>query len=188
MSRHETAFDPATCRAVLTIQPATAFSATPSLVYGKALLALPGKGAVLAATSTHYQDAAYVHSYFQDPVGIHVNDVWNDIQWNPGNGCADNGNALATQELQWYSQDGWVVVSNKFLASFTCYENTSGSNSHFQNGAFCSGANSDTYYQPQLLNGFADGTYNWSIHWENDGPCYSFLGFNEEDGPYYRIG
>jgi hypothetical protein len=175
----EIAFDPATCRSlVVTGRPgASAGAQNPS---GGGSLSSSSSGGNPAPTTTG-DPSAYVHTWFQDPFGIHVNDVWEEIAWNPAYGCADYYRWSAKNWLQWYSQDGWYVNYNHSGFSPTCYSVEAASSVNFRNTFFCL-ATDNTYYSPTRIDGYANGGWYASWYWSKDGACSGLLSFQKTYG------
>lgn len=136
-------------------------------------------------THHSYSHSACIHSWFHDPPGIHVNDVTNEVQWNPGSGCATHGASYASGYLQWFTTSGWQLYHNHFLDSFNCSGVTSdyidpsrsdNAGAAFVNGIFCSATVTYTYYASQIT-GFSNGTYAWQVDWSKTGLCQNLLTF-----------
>lgn len=133
------------------------------------------------ADNHYYPYEACIHSWFQDPLGLHVNDLTNEVQWTPSGSCASSGRTYASWYAQWLGATGWYLAANTFQPSFTCAGVISKSVTTFFNTAFCSGLLTTTTYNPQMVEGFANGTYTWSVTWAKTGPCSLLLGFYHED-------
>lgn len=132
-----------------------------------------------------YTKDACVHSWFSDVVGIHVNDLTNEVQWNPGGGCANNGWSYASWYAKWLSETGWEMESNTFSPSFSCTAVISKNNTRFENPIFCALIRVATWYDPQRITGKANGTYVVSGAWGSDQGtfCPVPLFFNQEVYP-----
>jgi hypothetical protein len=206
----ETAYDPNTCLSFIDVTRAAsalpasggksparqASSATGSGQGGRSIGAGHASGKTLAAAlatctdpnrDTHhsYSHSACIHSWFHDPPGIHVSDVTNEVQWNPGSGCATHGSSYASGYLQWYTTTGWQLYHNHFLDSFNCSGVTSdyidpsrsdNAGAIFINGIFCAATVTYTYYASQIT-GFSNGTYTWQVDWSKTGLCQNLLTF-----------
>lgn len=145
-----------------------------------------GGGATCAnpyADNHYYPREACIHSWFEDPVHLHVNDLTNEVQWTPGNGCANNGPSYASWYAQYFSPTGWYILSNQFQPAFSCSSVTSKSTTVFANTVFCVGSLTTDWYAPQLIQGFANGTYTWSVQWYQTGVCSYLLSFHTETSP-----
>jgi hypothetical protein len=206
----ETAYDPNTCQSFIDMtQAASAPSASAGkpAAQGDSSEASTGQGdssvgaapaftetpAAAQATCTDpyrdthhsYSHSACIHSWFHDPPGIHVNDVTNEVQWNPGSGCATHGRSYSSGYLKWYTTTGWQLYHNHFLDSFNCSGVTSdyidpsrsdNAGAIFINGLFCVATVTYTYYASQIT-GFSNGSYTWQVDWSKTGACQSLLTF-----------
>jgi len=206
----ETAYDPSTCQSFIDVTaaaPVRSASVAKSVAADATAATDSGQGDtsagdvpdftdVLAAsqatctdpyrdTGHSYSHSACIHSWFHDPPGIHVNDVTNEVQWNPGSGCATHGRAYSSGYLKWYTPSGWQLYLNHFIDSFRCagvtsdYINPSRSDNAgagFVNEIFCAATVTYTYYASQIT-GFANGTYTWQVDWSKTGLCQSLLTF-----------
>lgn len=189
----ETAYDPATCTSYIdqlavpaAQQPLTT---TPSVVGGgarvagsRAASARPAVSPLVARctnpfrnTSSSFLDDACIHSWFQDASGFHVNDVRNEVQWNPSGGCASSG--FASTSYYWTEQAGWFNTLDRFASTYACSGVTSQTSESFQNNTYCSGSALSTTYDPGFITGHADNSYNWSVTWRKVGSCQSLLAF-----------
>ena len=139
------------------------------------------------ADTTHsYADAACIHSWFQDPVPppvgpIHVNDVTNEVQWNPAPTCADAGYSTDSYYPQLDALTGWYIQSQTFSPYFGCDKVQSQTNVTFENDTFCLLMTTHTYYQPSTIEGDDLGNYAWWVSYDKDGGCNSLLSFNFSD-------
>jgi hypothetical protein len=131
--------------------------------------------------SNYYPDERCIHSWFTDPVNIHVNDLTNEVQWTPGSGCANHGRNYETWYAQWLATTGWALVANQFVPSASCSNVTSKSNTGFANTVFCALTLTTTTYGPQVIQGFASGTYTWSVSWTKGGLCSGLLTFHTQN-------
>ena len=196
----EAAFDPTTCESEIRVVQAdyrdTSAGASDSdgggvnggnsapVLAGAALSTSTALCSNPNADKTHYYaDSACIHSWFSDPANFHVNDLTNEVQWNPSGGCANSGAAYASWYAQWLSATGWYLVSNQFSPSFSCSGVTSLSYTKFWNGSFCGPSlPTDTWYWPQTITGLANGSYTWSTQWYKDGVCSILLSFGYQPG------
>jgi len=206
----ETAYNPDTCQSFIDEAPAGSAlpdSAGQQVIQQDSSATSAGQGGASAGTDpnftenaaaaqatctdprrdTHhsYSHSACIHSWFHDPPGIHVNDVTNEVQWNPGSGCATHGASYASGYLQWYTPSGWQLYHNHFLDSFNCSGVTSdyidpsrsdNAGAAFVNEIFCAATVTYTYYASQIT-GFSNGTYTWQVDWSKTGLCQNLLTF-----------
>jgi len=75
-----------------------------------------GARTLARATATH--SAGYYKSYFEDPVGIDVNSVRNNVDWYWNGSYVYNG--YCSYSYGWFSASGWSLRENDF---FCRYEN-----------------------------------------------------------------
>jgi hypothetical protein len=130
-----------------------------------------------SASGRYFPDSACIDSWLEDPVGIHVNELANEVQWTPGSGCANHGAAYASWYAQWVP-DGWYPTNNNFYPSFSCSAVVSKSYVIFVNYVFCAGLYTYTDYYPQVIQGFANGGYSWSVSWAKLGACAGLLSWH----------
>jgi hypothetical protein len=193
----ETAFDAASCTSYLdrtvtaaAAQPAAAAAATGGGA-GRGGAARTGArtadgvAAPLVArclnpyrnTTYYYSRDACVHSWFQDVNGVHVNDIRNEVQWNPYGGCATYGASWASYYYTLGS--GWANNLDRFASSFSCSGVTSQTSEGFYSNAFCGYPASDRY-DPGYVTGRADGSYAWSVTWYKSASCTLAFGQLDE--------
>jgi hypothetical protein len=189
----EVAYDAASCKSTFEITPAVSDAAQQpgSQSVGDGRSAGPNSGTAQTAsapvctnpyadTSQSYAHDACIHSWFQDPAGIHANDLTNEAQWNPAGTCANTGRSYASYYAQWVSAAGWRLGSNNFSPSFTCAAVTSHSATVFNNDTLCAGQPMVTSYD-QHIDGRADGSYDWNVAWSKTGTCSFLLTFDTKN-------
>ncbi|MGH2997286.1 MAG: hypothetical protein ACRDM9_13305, partial [Gaiellaceae bacterium] len=121
---------------------------------------LAGAGRALATHSKGYHK-----SYFEDPPGIDVNSVRNDVDWVWNGSTVSNG--LCSYTYGWFAASGWGLKENNF---FCRYENSqtqlrSSSYVHFKNGIFCLFIDTHTYYERNNAYGKWNGNLVGTISW-----------------------
>jgi hypothetical protein len=123
---------------------------------------------------------ASLHSWYSDPIGLHVNDVTNTVGWAPNGTCAfpDGTIATTTQELQWLTTTGWQLGPNTWSNGASCANVFSTSNAQFINNVFCVMMTTNTYYQPNSVTGLPNGTANFNWVLTKDGTCSFLLSAN----------
>lgn len=194
----EIEYDPANCVSVIDVSSADSGSADTQYgesIGGASALAGPttassdtGAASLLCEnpykdTSRTYTAAACIHSWFEDPPRIHVNDLTNYVQWNPSGGCATAGASHASYYIKYLTSTGWSVNSNKFSPSFSCSGVVSHNETVFQNTAFCAGVFPVLTGYNQKITGRGNGTYSWSVTWAKNGLCSGLLSFHTEQRP-----
>lgn len=121
----EIAYDGENCRSLLEISKPTGEPAPPdgtdssggmTSSAGPAFSTGSAGVAAVAPCENPYRDtihffsrAACIHSWFQDPApaNIRVNQLTNEVQWNPDGSCAQAGWAAVSYYLQWVTTTGW---------------------------------------------------------------------------------
>lgn len=187
----ETAYDPTTCTSEIAVSLTTparrpgnadtdhqssGVASAPTVGAGQ-----PGGGQGIASTcvnpardtSRFYSHSYCIHSWFEDPPGLHVNDVTNEVQWNPANGCATWGWSYASAYLQWLAGTGWRLLGHNFFPEASSHE------AIFENTTFCAPFTTLTGYN-QRMTGQADGGANWEYRWAKNGVCSFLLSFHTE--------
>lgn len=133
-------------------------------------------------THTYTRDAC-IHSWFEDPPGIHVNDLTNEVQWNASGGCAHAGWSAASYYAQWLGATGWRMLENSFMPSFSCSGVTSHNETIFSNTTFCAGVFAVFTGYNQKITGLGSGGYSWNVRWAKNGVCSGLLSFHTEQNP-----
>ena len=137
-------------------------------------------GAPVSSDTTPSDPTASLHSWYSDPIGLHVNDVTNIVAWSPNGTCAfpDGTIADTSQQLQWLTTTGWQLGPNTWSNGASCASVFSTSNAQFINNVFCALMTTNTYYQPNSVTGLPDGTasFNWVL--TKDGTCSFLLSAN----------
>jgi hypothetical protein len=177
--QEEVAFDPVTCQSLVAtghplISPGPGTAPNGSL---------SGSGGMRSADSSTAGDPeGYVHAWVQDPTHIlHVNDVWDEINWTPAGGCADAGGWTGKWYLQWFGEDGWYVKSNQSGFAPSCYSVVAASTVNFENDVFCL-TTDNAYYEPVQIQGYANGEWYASWYLAVSGGCSGLLGFGVQYG------
>lgn len=208
---NETAYNPTSCQSLIDVVRIPRANATPSAPPTQTSSeASTGQGAAYdgpdgvatpnnQATCTNpyrdthhsYSHSACIHSWFHDPPGFHVNDVTNEVQWNPGSGCATHGRAYASGYLQWLTSTGWFLYHNVFIDSFNCHgvvsayidvHRSDNAGAIFRNDTFCMATVTYTYYASQIT-GNPNGSYQWQVDWSKTGLCQNLLTFQAKASP-----
>lgn len=177
----ELAFDPDTCRSLIergilvTSGDMTNLEET-ATSNGSTSVATSGP----SASSTLGTWRATFHSWFEDPPGIHVNDVINIVEWSPDGVCAlpPGTTANVSFDLRWLTTTGWSLASHTWDRGGDCLRVWSGSTAQFTNGVFCLGFDTHTWYEPNYVEGRADSSAGtvWSVR--KEGFCAFLLSAN----------
>ncbi len=138
-----------------------------------------------------------------------VNEQLNFIEWTPGSGCfiAPGTTAWSGFWNRWLVLSGWYKVSDLWnhppLTASCGDPEFSDSHSHFQNRLFCQWVAeaipvigpalgpivgqyfpTDTYYDPNLVQGNLDGSYTITMIKDKTGPCSILLRGAQTDSYY----
>ena len=121
--------------------------------------------------------AGYEKDWFEDPVGIDVNKVISKVGFHYGGGCVRD--ASWSGEWFWFTTSGWNLISNSNYGNVNCGQAYSSSWGHFKNGAFCAGANVESYYNRTVVYGSPSGGLSATWNSYNTGAvCKSLLSFH----------
>jgi hypothetical protein len=142
------------------------FSATPTEVSGGPIgtLAVHSKG--------------YHKSYYEDPVGIDVNSVRNNVDWVWNGSRVSNG--LCEAHYGWFAGSGWGLHENNFFCRYESSQTQlrSSSFAHFKNGIFCAFIDTHTYYERNNAYGRANGDLVGTVNARKSGGCTGLLSFH----------
>lgn len=180
----ELAFDSDTCRSLIQsgklvgeyreyFPPGQIETKSASQTFGGSATAVP-------SDSTSSDPTASIHSWFSDPIGLHVNDVTNTVVWSPDGTCAlpDGTVATTSANYQWLGATGWQLGPNTWDRGASCTSVFSTSNVQFINNVFCALMTTNTYYQPNSVTGLPDGTASFNVVQTKDGTCSFLLSAN----------
>ena len=139
----------------------------------------PG-GARALARSAATHSAGYYKSWFEDPPGIDVNSVRNNVNWYWNGSYVYSG--TCSYNYGWFSASGWGLKENDFLCQ---YQNSqtqlrSSSYAHFKNGIFCAFIDTHTYYERNNAYGKYNGVLSGQVNWRKTGGCTGLLSFHTQ--------
>jgi hypothetical protein len=139
-----------------------------------------GSDSVTANAAAAVHSAGYYKSYYEDPVGIDVNSVRNNVDWYWNGSYVYNG--YCSYHYGWYSTSGWGLKENNF---FCRYEDSqarvrSSSYAHFKNGIFCAFIDTHTYYDRNNAIGRRDGYLIGRVNAYKSGGCTGLLSFHTQ--------
>jgi hypothetical protein len=142
-----------------------------------------GKGGPLAHTAAVWESAGYMHSWYQDPVGIVVNDVFDYVQWRWNGGCVTEavpGGNSAT--WSWLSGDGWYVEDNGGTYSYQdCTAAETTSYLEFENGIFCAGQAVNDWFWPNYSVGlYNGGLQGYASYGDSGAACVDLLSYHDQ--------
>ena len=139
------------------------------------------------------QSAGFYESWFEDPFGIRVNSVQNDVEWSWNGSQVSAG--FCGFNYHWFSGSGWGLTGDNFFCRYENDQTTvqSSSFAHFENAIFCKGLCSilgiplclqlpttHTYYNRNNAFGDADGTLRGQVTWQKSGGCTQLLRFRAQ--------
>jgi hypothetical protein len=124
------------------------------------------------------------HSWFEDPIAIHVNDVTNDISWpQDSTTCAlPAGTSFGWgYRYQWYTPTGWTLEEHNETSPGDCNSVRSSSYAHFLNTPFCPDNTwTNVYYDRNTIIGYPGGFAQGQIGWDKNGACNGLLSYHYE--------
>jgi hypothetical protein len=111
------------------------------------------------------ESAGYMHTWWVDPIGLVVNEVYNDVDWYWDGWCND-GFAWSGYYYTWLTASGWQLRDNNWYWDSWCDYTLSSSYVHFKNPYFCAFFDTDAYYNRNEAYGWYDGyltgyVYSW---------------------------
>jgi hypothetical protein len=186
VQQDEVAENPATCTMTL-VQgtPANVDAANPSGTVTKTVHANATRGTAPQSTRSLSSIAAtnsagYSKTRFEDPVGIDVNSVRNNVSWTWNGSSVSNGSCSAN--YGWLSGDGWGLHENNFYCRYdgSPTQVDSSSYAHFKNGIFCVGFDTDVYYNRNHAYGRRNGDLVGAWNTSKSGPCSGLLSVHNQ--------
>jgi hypothetical protein len=136
------------------------------------------------------RSAGFYESWFEDPLGIRVNSVRNDVEWSWDGRQVSAG--FCRYNYRWFSGSGWRLSNNNFFCRYENDQTTvrSSSFAHFENAIFCRAfcsilgsplclllPTTHTYYNRNNAFGDANGTLRGRVTWRKSGGCNQLLRF-----------
>lgn len=124
---------------------------------------------------------AILHSWYEDPVGIDLNNVDNSVEWHPNGSCAwpPGEWAIVTAGLSWFRYSGWYKVSDSHVATFSCDGVSIETTAHFRNDTFCAlGGNTFADYEPNKVTGLPSGSADFYWAMFKRGGCSDWMSEN----------
>jgi hypothetical protein len=125
--------------------------------------------------------AGYAKGTFEDKAGIDLNSVKDTVNWT-WDGSIVYGGATCSYSYNWISADGWGLHENNFYCQYNSSnpptQVDSSSYVHYRNGIFCTGFDTDVYYNRVHAYGRANGDLVGSYNWSDSGPCSGLLSFH----------
>ncbi|WP_126549285.1 hypothetical protein [Dictyobacter kobayashii] len=126
--------------------------------------------------------AGNFHTDWWDPVGIHVNEVLDDINFNY------DGRSVTyysgSDYRWWLSNDGWFEAAHNIGSSYQ-NNNTQAvvwTYDHMQNNPFCVANATHVYYQNNNVYAHGNGSVTGNVSTSDSGPCAFLLHYTTSVG------
>lgn len=183
LERDEVAFDASTCRAIYAVGPIQ-HPGPPDRGGGA-----DGNGAAASAGRGDPTLAFFLKTYYEDPVGIDVSSLREDLEWTYSGGC--NTSDKWKRHAVWFTTSGWYLRYVNDSPSFGCNHAIINSDALMENDVFCWAAFHDpesvyTHYNyNHELDGRPNGTvvYSWNDYVDSTlGICYRLLSHHNTQG------
>lgn len=172
----EVAFNPATCQAVYAVGPIQHAG------QGDRGAGSAGNGSGASAGRGDPTLAFFMKTFYEDPVGIDVTSLREDLEWTYSGGC--NTSDKWKRNATWYTPSGWYLRYVNDSPSFGCNNAVINSDALMENDLFCPVALNDpesvyTHYNyNHEVIGKPNGTavYAWNDYVDSTlGLCYRLL-------------
>jgi len=137
------------------------------------------KGSAINSVAMSAGDPSGTATYdtiWEDPLNIHVNEVKDTIDWNYNGSTASPTNW--SDYRWWLSNDGWYEVSGQHSLGDYAGGTEAGAYTYdkFENDIFCAGFSTYSWYQPNAVYGYPDGSSGgYSNTWSNGSSCAGLL-------------
>ncbi|HEX8084624.1 MAG TPA: hypothetical protein VF529_10070 [Solirubrobacteraceae bacterium] len=134
------------------------------------------------------------HVWHSDPIYLHVNDVWQQLNWTHEgpSGCVRA--ASSSMSKDWLEQTGWYEDGANKRLGYTCSRAFSSAYAKFSNKIFCKVLDrfipvgvpdvllpfvptTRVYYDRSVARGFNTGHHTGNTRWVRKGGCAFLLGF-----------
>jgi hypothetical protein len=125
-----------------------------------------------------YEKAAVYRTWYEDPAGLDVNKVSNNIQWKYNGNCVVH-KAYAVPGLNWLWESGWNLADWDGNFDVNCNHARQAIYAHFNNYAFCQSW-TDVYYDRNHFAGKPDGTWTGGTSYSKSGLCAGALSFHAD--------
>lgn len=185
IATHELARDPVACKSLVTQGTPTAPPPVePADDVASISIADAGTSDQLAPRATVTKSVTgYV--YHEDPIGINVTELWDELTWNPNRRCANAGAESGEVTDDWYGPSGWDRLVRQSDGDANCERVKLITNAIYENEEFCNPfVSTFVRYRPNRVKGFARGRgarHSWRQ--SDDGDCAFALSFHHE---FYR--
>jgi len=179
----EVAFNPTTCQAVYAVGP---IQHPDALDHGGGADQNAGSAAAGRGDPTL---AFYMKTFYEDPAGIDVTRLREDLEWSYSYGC--NTSDKWKRSAGWFTYSGWYLRYVNDSPSFGCYNAIINSDALMENDVFCYAAFHDpesvyTHYNyNHELDGKPSGVvyYSWNDYVDSTfGICYRLLSHHNAEG------
>jgi hypothetical protein len=178
----EVAFNPATCQAIYAVGPIQHPGQTDR---GGGASNNGGSGSAGRGDPTL---AFYMKTFYEDPVGIDVTSLRNDVEWTYSGGC--NTSYKTKRNATWFTPSGWYLRYVNDNNSFGCSNAIGNSDALMENDVFCPTFNDpESVYTHYNYNHEVDGkpngtaVYSWNDYVDSTlGICYRLLSHHDTEG------
>jgi hypothetical protein len=129
-----------------------------------------------------YWSRGEYHSWYEDPIGINVAQIWDTIAggYPFGGGCVQQ--FFSSAHWQWY--EGWGVSADNHKHGKVCGYAYQSSYMHFRNGVFCRvfiwpfAKATHVYFNRNTIRVLGNGTLKGIVHSSVSGGCSKLLSFH----------
>jgi hypothetical protein len=181
----EVAFDPATCAAVYAVGPVQDADGPGDASDAAGAGDSPGNsGAHGKPQGVDPTSAFYLKTFYEDPVGIDVTSLRNDVEWTYNYTC--NSSYKWKRNAHWYTLSGWFLRYVNDRPSLGCSNAISNSDALMENDPFCAPESVYTHYNyNHEVDGKPNGSvvYSWNDYVDSTfGICYRLLSHHHSQG------
>lgn len=177
----EVAFNPKTCQAIYAVGPLqhTGSTSRGSGAAGNGSSASGGRGDPTLAF--------YMKTFYEDPAGIDVSSLRDDLEWTYSGGC--NTSYKWKRDDHWFTPSGWYLRYDNDNPSFGCSNAIANSDALMENDSFCpTFGDPESVYTHYNYNHEVDGkpngsaVYSWNDYVDSTlGVCYRLLSHHDSE-------
>lgn len=161
---HELAYDPDTCRSLIVqgapVGPRTERPEGWIIDQRPAIETQGGVKSNAATPSSGPSVSASMRTWYEDPIGIDINEVKSNIWWDPTPSCAFGTVAITQGEFSWLTPSGWIRESwSDNDAVLGCPYVSLKATAHYSNSLFPTCLpRVDIFYDENTVFGYANKT------------------------------
>jgi hypothetical protein len=119
--------------------------------------------------------------WYVDPVGIVMNSVRDDIDWQFDGSCTYNSSG-GSSSISWNT--GWNYDAYNDTVYKSCFSDSRQTYAHFYNGVFCALTTTDVWYNLNIIVGKYDGSFYHDWDTITGGQCAPLLRFQHSESSY----